>query len=694
MASATELLEKVQQTFAAQYGLTFFLTDRNGTMLTSVEGGSNLCSMMLAEGTLEEMRNILRYDGRINRPFMYEISSGIHIMAAPVMNGADISHYLWAGVLVEEEAEFDAPADDHETVPVLHENNRREWLELADRIAEMTGLCLQESPAAPLADLSLDRFRKSVQQHEAATAELFSQVTEDGGEIEFMGIAEQTGEDTYTVTRIIGRAAEKLKGKQFIIGEGFLGRAALTEEPAYWEDIGRDRRSRIFSSLEQRPQLLFTDTAQMHDGGIAVLFGGSFAKKRASASTRTLMQMTSILTESSLMVEGLREENAQQLSRLTSLVEICRLMSSTPDPRRMILILLDISINLVEGPFSLILIKDSKNGKGKLITRGKYDGEVSQYIRSMMEQTRQLSQLPEDTDGEPYLLTLPNGQRAIECPLSYGDELQGILSVGIEDASKLDLQEHIAFLQTLSIIGGVSLQLAGQRETCIEEEKTEALHLAVQEMDEAVYERSKEAAELAAVTTTRLEFPEASARAVVRACQLSHYSVEFIRRIFPEGDTAAVMETGNAILQHHDIPHTDSMSVAGYIYALCTSYTKNERLEDAEALPQMDGEALDAFCSLVRTAHVSEVEFSLESGTETEDVQDIAEAVKHMDHLSPREQEVLALLAQGRNNQDIAEILYISAHTVKNHITKIFHKLDVSDRAGAISKVYRHLHKY
>ena len=280
------------------------------------------------------------------------------------------------------------------------------------------------------------------------------------------------------------------------------------------------------------------------------------------------MQMTSILTESSLLVEGLREENSQQLSRLTSLVEICRLMASTPDPRRMILILLDISINLVEGPFSLVLIKDNKSGKGKLVTRGSYDGEVSQYVRTMMERTRQLSRLPEDTDGEPYVVTLPNGQQAIECPLAYGNEMQGILSVGIDGTSEIDLQEHIAFLQTLSIIGGVSLQLAGHRETCIEEEKSEALHLAVQEMDEAAYVRSKEAAELAAVITARLEFPEASARAVVRACQLSHYSSDFIRRMFPENDAASVMETGNAILQHHDIPRTDSTDIAGYIYAL------------------------------------------------------------------------------------------------------------------------------
>ena len=52
--------------------------------------------------------------------------------------------------------------------------------------------------------------------------------------------------------------------------------------------------------------------------------------------------------------------------------------------------------------------------------------------------------------------------------------------------------------------------------------------------------------------------------------------------------------------------------------------------------------------------------------------------------LTEPEREVLELTAQGKNNSDIAEMLVISPKTVRNHITSVFSKLQVADRAEAI----------
>lgn len=51
--------------------------------------------------------------------------------------------------------------------------------------------------------------------------------------------------------------------------------------------------------------------------------------------------------------------------------------------------------------------------------------------------------------------------------------------------------------------------------------------------------------------------------------------------------------------------------------------------------------------------------------------------------LTKREYEVLELIAEGMNNKEIGEKLYISEKTVKNHVSNIFRKLDVNDRTQA-----------
>ena len=57
--------------------------------------------------------------------------------------------------------------------------------------------------------------------------------------------------------------------------------------------------------------------------------------------------------------------------------------------------------------------------------------------------------------------------------------------------------------------------------------------------------------------------------------------------------------------------------------------------------------------------------------------------------LTPRELEVLELLAEGLSNRAIATALAISEHTVKFHVSSIFGKLGVENRTAAVRRGVR-----
>lgn len=73
----------------------------------------------------------------------------------------------------------------------------------------------------------------------------------------------------------------------------------------------------------------------------------------------------------------------------------------------------------------------------------------------------------------------------------------------------------------------------------------------------------------------------------------------------------------------------------------------------------------------------------------TEGERDATGVAANTSSLTSREKEILALLASGARNKDIADVLFISERTVKVHVTNLMQKLDANTRTEAVAKAIK-----
>lgn len=89
-----------------------------------------------------------------------------------------------------------------------------------------------------------------------------------------------------------------------------------------------------------------------------------------------------------------------------------------------------------------------------------------------------------------------------------------------------------------------------------------------------------------------------------------------------------------------------------------------------------------ALLEAIRSVHAGRTHISPEVAMK------LASRVSRRD-LTPREQEVLELMAAGKSNHEIAAALFIGEATVKTHVNSILAKLDVNDRTQAVTTALR-----
>jgi two-component system, NarL family, response regulator LiaR len=129
------------------------------------------------------------------------------------------------------------------------------------------------------------------------------------------------------------------------------------------------------------------------------------------------------------------------------------------------------------------------------------------------------------------------------------------------------------------------------------------------------------------------------------------------------------------------------------LYPECKVIVLTSFLDDEKMYPVIEA---GAFSYLLKTSRASEIAQAIRSAAKGQSILEsqVASKIMHRfrqpkpaaalhDGLTEREMEVLCLIAEGKSNQETADLLFIGIKTVKFHVTNILAKLEVEDRTQA-----------
>ncbi|MFC0602786.1 response regulator [Streptomyces palmae] len=144
--------------------------------------------------------------------------------------------------------------------------------------------------------------------------------------------------------------------------------------------------------------------------------------------------------------------------------------------------------------------------------------------------------------------------------------------------------------------------------------------------------------------------------------------IEALRRL-READSAARVLVVTSFTEQRTVVPALRAGAAGYVY------------KDVDP---------DALAGAIRSVHAGHVLLQPEVATALLSQEEAGGGSGRQNPLTEREREVLALIAEGRSNREIARALVLSEKTVKTHVSNILMKLDLADRTQAALWAVRH----
>lgn len=701
-------VQSLLDTYAEESGLSVLLTNDRGEGLTRPSGAiaPPTASSGAMHAALEAgLREVLGRYAAVRSGIVCDVAPGIRLVMCPIRPNKRQTYYLWVGCMAEEGGAPGLPGH------LMPQEAALPWREArlsvrhgsaadaekarlqAGRLAEIAE-ALFEREQAEEAHYRRTELLRRLSEGGPAFGEWVAAMNEAAGETDFIGFAAKTEGQRFAILDYAGPADEAVRGLSFSLGEGFIGQVATARKAAFWDHVAKDPRTFAFAGRGLYPAAFFCVPIMRERELAGVLFGGSVTEPRIPRETLSFVQAIAANWTMSVTLEAVRADRDTNFTRLSTFVETCGSIYHAQDAKRLSYILVDMSLNLVEGSFSCVVLKQSEQ-KVQLVSRGLGRQQAEQYVK---EVAARWSKPPRGSASfEAVLHEQPGAPAVLECPLFYESELLGVWCIALKHADQFLLYRD--YMTIVAQAGASVLYRLWEKGKVDRADAVQLLNRALGYWDSHAHGMTHDVQELALAFARSLPLSDSEIKPLGEACLVYPYSSAFLNGVLPNPEPLGLIADFHEIVRllEEDRAHSPApdFSAGGQLIALVYFYVQfNRDLQTLDRLWPVSGELRAAFRAFCASREIVESEISL--GEETAAAREAIDpglpdvrSLKDLPPLSAREREVLGHVLQGKNNREIAERLVISEHTVKNHMTNIFHKLGVTDRAQAIALVYK-----
>ncbi|WP_379132005.1 LuxR C-terminal-related transcriptional regulator [Paenibacillus sp. sgz500958] len=693
-----KLLQSLQEAYSSLTGLTIMIRDLEGNPLTQPSGLTEIASLLLGYHNKSVEDSIVKIMDKvkdIEKLIVYETTTGFKLLVMPVRIKGRTRYFIVAGVyvedsnrgLIEDRISEDLTLDELivwknalKAAPAYHQEKMSAVIVQLEELAEMIEKLLdnEEDKRERAKHLQLLNLTYLMNSHDPSWLQGILGVFTRIMKMEFAGFARQSAkEEQYTIIETVGfQHNRKLQGESFFQGEGLLGQVGLTKQMSYWERSDRDPRVSFFTKRGIEPKVIICYPIKYKEQFFGLLFAGDSVVQELSEEQADLGALLANQLAIELNTLANDDYNERRENRMQVFRDISQGVLAIKDKDNFYRNLIDSLQRTFNLSFICLMLKrPGEENRTLYASSGSSEEQYSAYALDVEN-----NYFGEGNQGLSFMYKPAqrkwNGINMLEVPLLLDHKLYGILGITINEEVKD--KENRPLLNAMNAIVITRLKLESQASSFSSSDAAALLHQALLVWNPQAYYKSVKIKELAQAFLKQVNGAAEDLEWIGQAGLLLEYDPDMLSSSIGE-NPAVVWLRQLRRYTSGDISRTKSSetihhTLAEKIFCIVLWYYEHGEKNWLTTLPCVIDEPLKHSFELFISTHKELVTRPL--------------LERHF-HLTPREEEILQLVLQGLNNLEISEKLFISSHTVKNHITKIYEKLEVSGRAQAIAKMYQ-----